>query len=310
MSVVFSRSRAVAYRTRIPFRARPRVRRTFLKRGFPGIPVRGARIAQTEKLVDQNLVNQSDFLIFGLLTTLSMLDNFNEIKVDTPMDMIIRQIRHLISTGQLAPGDRLPAERKLAERFGVSRGPVRDALQKLEFYGILRTLPQSGTVVAGMGITALEGLITDVLQIEEHEFSSLVETRVTLEIRAAELAAERRTPEDLIAIEQALNAYAQKLRAGLPSVEEDLLFHLKIAEASRNGVLKSLMLVITPDIVASYRKYKVCEDKVELKTLHEHEEILHHIQRQDAVEVGKAMQRHLRDVLAFSRTLAHKNGDG
>lgn len=239
-----------------------------------------------------------------------MLDNFNEIKVDTPMDMIIRQIRHLISTGQLAPGDRLPAERKLAERFGVSRGPVRDALQKLEFYGILRTLPQSGTVVAGMGITALEGLITDVLQIEEHEFSSLVETRVTLEIRAAELAAERRTPEDLIAIEQALNAYAQKLRAGLPSVEEDLLFHLKIAEASRNGVLKSLMLVITPDIVASYRKYKVCEDKVELKTLHEHEEILHHIQRQDAVEVGKAMQRHLRDVLAFSRTLAHKNGDG
>jgi len=52
----------------------------------------------------------------------------------------------------------------------------RDALQKLEFYGILRTLPQSGTVVAGMGIAALEGLITDVLQLEESDFHSLVET--------------------------------------------------------------------------------------------------------------------------------------
>lgn len=238
-----------------------------------------------------------------------MLDNFSEIKVDTPVDMIIRQIRQLISTGQLAPGDRLPAERKLAERFGVSRGPVRDALQKLEFYGILRTLPQSGTVVAGMGITALEGLITDVLQIEEHDFASLVETRVTLEIRAAQLAAERRTPEDLIAIGQALAAYEEKLRAGLPAVEEDLLFHLKIAEAGRNGVLKSLMLVITPDIVVSYRKYNVCDDKVDLKPLHEHEEILHHIQRQDAVEVGKAMQRHLQDVLNFSRTLPYKNDE-
>lgn len=236
-----------------------------------------------------------------------MLDNFSEIKVETPVDKIIGQIRHLISSGQLAPGDRLPAERKLAERFGVSRGPVRDALQKLEFYGILKTLPQSGTVVAGMGITALEGLITDVLQIEEHDFYSLVETRVTLEVKAAQLAAKRRTPEDLIAISQALQAYEKKLKAGELAIEEDLLFHLKIAEAGRNGVLKSLMLIITPDIVASYRQYNVCDDdKVDLKTLKEHEDILHHIQQQDIEAAGKAMQKHLRDVTDFSRSLPTK----
>lgn len=232
-----------------------------------------------------------------------MLDNFRQIKVDTPVERIIRQIRHLISTGQLSPGDRLPAERKLAERLGVSRGNVRDALQKLEFYGILRTLPQSGTVVAGLGITALEGLITDVLQIEEHDFASLVETRVTLEVRAAQLAAERRTPEDLIAIQQALEAYETKLRSGGSAVEEDLLFHLKIAEAGRNGVLKSLMLIITPDIVKSYRRYRVCDDPVDLKTLREHEEILHYISAQDVEGVGRAMREHLRDVTDFSRDL-------
>jgi len=112
-----------------------------------------------------------------------MQQNFSSIKVEPPVDLIIRQIRDLILSGQLASGDRLPAERKLAERFGVSRNHVRDALQKLEFYGILKTLPQSGTIVAGMGISALEGLFTDVLQLENSDFYSLVETRVMLELQ-------------------------------------------------------------------------------------------------------------------------------
>ena len=226
--------------------------------------------------------------------------------MESPVDKIIHQIRHLISTGQLSPGDRLPAERKLAERFGVSRGPVRDALQKLEFYGILKTMPQSGTVVAGMGIVALEGLITDVLKVEEHDFAALVETRVTLEVRAAELAAERRTPEDLIAISEALNAYETKILAGESAIEEDLLFHLKIAEAGRNDVLKSLMLIITPDIVSSYRKYSVCDTKADLKTLDQHKDILQYIQQQDIEKVGQAMRLHLKDVTEFSKTLRQK----
>lgn len=232
-----------------------------------------------------------------------MLDNFSTIKVDTPVDMIIRQIRTLISSGQLAAGDRLPAERKLAERFGVSRSHVRDALQKLEFYGILRTLPQSGTVVAGMGITALEGLITDVLQIEEHDFTSLVETRHILEVEAARLAAERRTEDDLIAIQNALDDYEKKLKEGSGAVEEDLLFHLKVAEASKNPVLKSLMLVITPDILNNYRRYNVCEKSKDLRTLGEHEQILHCIREQDVEGVSKAMNDHLQDVTNFSKSL-------
>ncbi len=235
-----------------------------------------------------------------------MLDNFQEIKMESPVDKIIRQIRHLISTGQLSPGDRLPAERKLAERFGVSRGPVRDALQKLEFYGILKTMPQSGTVVAGMGIVALEGLITDVLKVEEHDFAALVETRVTLEVRAAELAAERRTPEDIIAISEALKAYEAKILARESAIEEDLLFHLKIAEAGRNDVLKSLMLIITPDIVSSYRKYSVCDTNADLKTLEQHKNILQYIQQQDVTKVGEAMRLHLNDVTEFSKTLKQK----
>ena len=129
---------------------------------------------------------------------------------------------------------------------------MRDAIAKLEFYGILKTMPQSGTVVAGIGITALEGLITDVLQLENDDFAALVETRVLLEVQAARLAAERRTVDDIITIQKALDAYGEKVKTGEPAVEEDLLFHLKIAEASKNNVLKSLMMVIIPDICSQF----------------------------------------------------------
>ena len=232
-----------------------------------------------------------------------MLENFSEISVETPVDKIIRQIRNLITSGQLNSGDRLPPERKLAERLGVSRNHVRDAIRKLEFYGILKILPQSGTVVAGMGITALEGLITDVLKLEKSDFTSLVETRVILETHCAKLAAERRTPEDLIEIEKALYAYEEQVKKGKPAVEEDLMFHLKIAEASKNAVLKSLMLIITPDIVNNFIQYKVCDEPTNNKVIKEHEAIFQHIIKGNGTDASKVMEVHLKDVTDFSRSM-------
>jgi GntR family transcriptional repressor for pyruvate dehydrogenase complex len=229
-----------------------------------------------------------------------MLQNFNQIKVENLSDKIIKQIRSLITSGELKPGDKLPPERKLADAFGVGRISVRDAIKKLEFYGIVKTLPQSGTFVSGLGIAALEGLITDVLSIEESDFQSLVETRVLLEIEAAKKAAERRTEEDLAEIKIALEAYEEKLNNGELAIEEDLLFHLKIAEASKNSVLNSLMLVITPDIIKNFVELKVCNKETNQKTIEEHRLIMKHIINRDVEGVQKAMSHHLRDILQFS----------
>ena len=231
----------------------------------------------------------------------TMLDNFSEIKVEAPSDKIIRQIRALITSGQLNPGDRLPPERKLAEKFGVGRSVVRDAIRKLEFYGIVKTQPQSGTVIAGMGIVALEGLITDVLNIEETDFHSLVETRVLLEVNAAGNAARRRTTDDIVALTKALDAYEKKIAEGDAAVEEDLLFHLKIAEASGNKVLKSLMLIITPDIVKNFNTLNICSDNRNNKIVEEHREILNYIIEKDADAAEKAMRNHLQDILNFNK---------
>lgn len=230
-----------------------------------------------------------------------ILDTFKEIVIESPVDRIIKQVRDLITSGQLNPGDRLPSERKLAEVFGVGRSQVRDALAKLEFYGILKTLPQSGTVVAGIGIIALEGLITDVLKLHDSDFSSLVETRVILETQAAWFAAERRTNQDIDSIEKALHAYENKVSQGLQAVEEDLMFHLQIAEASKNSVLKSLMLIITPDIVKDFISLDVCGADRPKRALEEHHRILNFIKEKKGNEASDAMRAHLTEVLEYSK---------
>ena len=248
-------------------------------------------------MANQQLVNQLPNI---------MLENLEKIKIETPVDKIIRQIRSLITSGQIQPGDKLPPERKLAEHLGIGRKYVRDAINKLEFYGILRTVPQSGTYVAGLGITALEGLISDVLSLEKKDFPSLVETRVLLEREAARQAAIRRSEDDIIAIRNAMVAYEKRVLDGVNGMEEDLMFHLKIAEASNNSVLRSLMLIITPDVINSFLKMKVCgEDKIR-RTLVEHKNILQAIIDRAPTEAVKAMDEHLWDVLEFSETLRQK----
>ena len=234
---------------------------------------------------------------------MEILNNFKEIVVEKPVDKIIGQIKELISSGQLKAGDRLPSERMLSEKFGVGRTYVRDAIRKLEFYGILKTLPQSGTVVSGMGITALEGLITDVLKLEGNDFRSLIETRVILETHCAALAAQRRTEADIAALEKALLAHKQKIDNEDYAVEEDFIFHLKIAEASKNSVLKSLMLIIIPDILYYFKKHDVCGNGRSNTAVELHEQILAHIKAQNVAEVQAAMREHMADILEFSRSI-------
>jgi len=84
----------------------------------------------------------------------------------SPTDKVISKVKELIISGVLKPGDKLPAERKMAVDFGFGRTHVREALHKLEFYGIIKTLPQSGSVINGLDINTLDGLISDVLYLQ------------------------------------------------------------------------------------------------------------------------------------------------
>ena len=120
---------------------------------------------------------------------------------------IISKIGDLINHKNLEPGDKLPSERMLSEKFGVTRSNVREAIQKLEFYGLLKSIPQSGTFVANIGVIAMNGMIEDILRLEDPDFKSLVETRILLELKTVRLAALRRTDDDLDEMKATLNVF-------------------------------------------------------------------------------------------------------
>ena len=216
-------------------------------------------------------------------------------------DDIIRQIRFLLDSGDLEPGDKLPAERKLAEKFQVARSQVREAFKKLEFYNIIKTMPQSGSVISAIESTALNSLISDILKMDNCDFHSLVEARSIIEINAAKLCAIRRTEEDLKMIESAMNNYNKKIKECGSALEEDLYFHRTIAEGSKNTVLKSMMMTITPDIMVNYAKFNVCKTNFEIP-ISEHRLLFEYIKNNNAEAASNIMSQHLTGVLNFAKT--------
>lgn len=209
-------------------------------------------------------------------------------------DSIILKIKDLINMKNLEPGDKLPSERMLSERFDVTRGNIREAIQKLEVYGILKSIPQSGTFVANIGVIAMNGMIEDILRLEDPDFKSLVETRILLELKSVRMAALRRTDEDLVQMKNALDAYAVKVLKGEDAVQEDLLFHLAIAKASGNSTMNTFMLIITPEIITNFEKYHVCDDDQAQRGIQEHKDIYNAIVDQDPQLAKENMKVHFK----------------
>jgi GntR family transcriptional repressor for pyruvate dehydrogenase complex len=214
-------------------------------------------------------------------------------------NVIIANIRDLINNKNLEPGDKLPSERMLSERFEVSRSNVREAIQKLEFYGILKSKPQSGTFVADIGQVAMNGMMNDILALEDPDFKSLVETRILLELKTVKLAAKRRTDSDLERMKAALEAYKVKVLNNEDAVQEDLLFHLAIAQACGNSTINRMMLIITPEIINNFEKYHVCDKNQSQKRLKEHQDIFKAIKDQNTQKAKQMMKDHFVELYKY-----------
>ena len=222
-----------------------------------------------------------------------------DIEIQGIQKEIISKLRELINFKNLEPGDKLPSERMLADKFEVTRSNLREALQTLEFYGLVKSIPQSGTFIADIGITALNGMVDDILNLPIPTFKDLVEGRIFLELKGVKLASLRRTEQDLSNIENALANYSEKVIRGEEAVQEDLLFHLAIAKASKNPTLNSFMLKITPEIINNFEQHHICDTNTAFKGIQEHKDILDAIREQNPSKAKAAMKRHFKDLYQF-----------
>jgi GntR family transcriptional regulator, transcriptional repressor for pyruvate dehydrogenase complex len=224
---------------------------------------------------------------------IDLAGHLKRVRVKRPSDIIIEQVSNLITSGILKPGQRLPAERLLTERFGVGRAHVREAIQKLELFGVVRTLPQSGTYVADISTPMLERLVRGILDVDDLTPQMLAEVRLVLEVLSAELAAERATPQQIASVRDAHEALARFAEAGGDTLEEDIRFHVRLAEAANNVLLRSLIGLIQPEVLRLSRQHATNKPHRVQATIAEHLSILTAVEANDGSGAAAAMRHHV-----------------
>ena len=167
---------------------------------------------------------------------------------------IADRIRVLILDGTFPAGLPLPAERQLAERFGVSRGSIRDAFRTLETIGLLVTRHGQGTFPQELDVDRLVAPLASVLSYRHDLQDELLDVRRMFEPAVARVAATRVTDVDLADLERIVNAQRKKLRTGRSALVEDTAFHAALARATRNRGVVSIMATLNNLLVESRKR--------------------------------------------------------
>lgn len=209
-----------------------------------------------------------------------------------------------MAEGDLRAGDRLPPERELAGRLGVSRASVKQAIVVLEVQGLVEVRHGGGTYLVRDSLDAepVERLVE-----RKRRLPDVLEAREALETKLAELAAERRTADDLTAMREALDHMADEIEAGGPGVEGDRLFHAAVTAAAHSGLLAEFMRSIAEQITES-RNESLRQPGRPHRSLTQHRAILEAIEGQRGKAAATAMRRHVRTV-AKVRLLDWNPGD-
>jgi GntR family transcriptional regulator, transcriptional repressor for pyruvate dehydrogenase complex len=208
----------------------------------------------------------------------------------------IRTIKDMILDGRLKPGQRLPPERALSEALGVSRPTVREAIRSLQSMHILESRHGSGTFVASLSVEELLRPLQFVLSLADGGLEHLFEMRLLLEPGAAELAAQRATPDEVEGLRDCVG------RAGPELAEDpelmlslDTEVHERIVRAAANPLLEHL-LAATSALGAESRSYMARLPGVLDATLAEHAAIVEAIGAGDPDAARAAMAAHIRRI--------------
>jgi DNA-binding GntR family transcriptional regulator len=212
-------------------------------------------------------------------------------------------IRHKILSSEYAPGVQLGAK-PLAEKIGVSRTPVRDALRQLETEGLVVIRPRLGATVKFMSL---------------HDFKEHCGVRQALECYAAGLAAANRTDSELEEIRQShqamedlfstLKKRVDRDEYDVAMAREDIRFHMAIMAAAKNSLLKSEILRLrlinrvvggVTSIHAVGKDGEISPERRDAATLKEHADILNAIAARDVAAAKSAMEFHIQDIIDHS----------
>jgi DNA-binding GntR family transcriptional regulator len=197
---------------------------------------------------------------------------------ESKADVVARELRRQINTGEIAPGALL-RQRQLAEEFGVSATPVREALQRLEALGYISTALHRGASVVRPDT-------------ERDSENSLI--RATLEPLAAAWAAEKRTAKDLREIQGLHEAFMVATREGNDLAEANRRFHMRIYEVSGSHVLLEMIRHLWLGFRGGPNMQKAAEDSIP-----EHAALLVALKDQNAEAAALITKRHILGAMQY-----------
>ena len=176
-----------------------------------------------------------------------------QINTSTLVDRVTDEIRQMILTGELQPGDFVPTRKELAAQFEVGLSTVHEAIQALSAVGMLESRPGKGTWVREDALNTLIHPAAVKTRLGELDNQKIYDARSVIEIALTEFAAQHATPEDIQRIEDAMSALEAAVQDDEAFVEADLEFHLAVAKAGHNELLEQfyhLSRKLLSDVIA------------------------------------------------------------
>ncbi|MCS7256821.1 MAG: FadR family transcriptional regulator [Thermomicrobium sp.] len=219
------------------------------------------------------------------------------------------QIRSLIEQGILAPGTRLPGERELSQRLGISRLSLREAIRSLQYAGYLQVVPGRGTFVRDVREIGLASL-DHWLRQHDDLVNKIFEFRELFEPGVAALAAERATSGQLAALRRTIEAMREAAAVGDldAAIAADAEFHHQLVALTQNDLVTRFLAQLLRSIGEERRASLNIPGQVQ-RAIAGHQAIYEAIERRDAEEASRLMREHLRDARRYIQAWLEGNLD-
>jgi GntR family transcriptional regulator, transcriptional repressor for pyruvate dehydrogenase complex len=232
---------------------------------------------------------------------------YRAVRTSRLFEQIVEQVEESIRKGQLKIGDQLPAERDLAQRFGVSRTAVREAVKTLREKGLVECYSGRGTFVTSGTSQGMRHSLDSMVRIDGEGLLHLAELRQVLEPEIAARAATRIDEQLLTTMREAVIIMDRNLEDPDAYVEADLDFHLALAEAVGNPLILSLLDSIV-GLLREQRSRIFEVDGGPARGQFHHKRILAAIEKRDPEKAREAMRAHLKQVLTDSSSSDDSSG--
>lgn len=211
-------------------------------------------------------------------------------------DQVFDRLWRMIENGELAPGDTIPSERALMERFGTGRPAVREALQMLAHKGLITISHGERSKVNELTAKLALGQVDDIAKLllssSASNIEQLKQVRRILERGTTSIAARECTEQDAKMLRELVEKQRAVLGQDRAFIEADIDFHVAIARMTSNPLLETITRTMLSWLSAYYKPMLHWEGR-ENTTLREHEQIAEHIARHEAKDATRLMEAHL-----------------